>query len=102
MAFDVEPRRVQANGEAVRQERDAVASGRALEIVGPGAHQRNWAMMTFLYALMQALGGYAMAALYGALHSFDLLFAIGASVLLLAAAIASVGGRAPLTAGVRR
>ena len=80
----------------------AVASGRALEIVGPGAHQRNWAMMTFLYALMQALGGYAMAALYGALHSFDLLFAIGASVLLLAAAIASVGGRAPLTAGVRR
>lgn len=73
----------------------AVASGRALEIVGPGAHQRNWAMMTFLYALMQALGGYAMAALYGALHSFNLLFAIGASVLLVAAAIASVGGRRP-------
>nr|WP_314627190.1 YbfB/YjiJ family MFS transporter [uncultured Noviherbaspirillum sp.] len=80
----------------------AVASGRALEIVGPGAHQRNWAMMTFLYALMQALGGYAMAALYGALHSFDLLFAIGASVLLLAAAIAAVGGRTPVAAGVRR
>jgi len=76
----------------------AVASGRALEIVGPGAHQRNWAMMTFLYALLQALGGYAMAALYGALHSFDLLFAIGASVLLVAAAIASVGGRAPAMA----
>jgi predicted MFS family arabinose efflux permease len=76
----------------------AVASGRALEIVGPGAHQRNWAMMTFLYALMQALGGYAMAALYGALHSFDLLFAIGASVLLLAAAIASVGRSAPAVA----
>jgi hypothetical protein len=34
-----------------------------------------------------------MAALYGALHSFNLLFAIGASVLLLAAVIASLGGR---------
>ena len=76
----------------------AVASGRALEIVGPGAHQRNWAMMTFLYALMQALGGYAMAALYGALHSFDLLFAIGASVLLVAAVIASLGRRIPAAA----
>ena len=76
----------------------AVASGRALEIVGPGAHQRNWAMMTFLYALMQALGGYAMAALYGALHSFDLLFAIGASALLVAAVIASLGGRPQVAA----
>jgi predicted MFS family arabinose efflux permease len=69
----------------------AVASGRVAEIVGPGAHQRNWAMMTFMFALMQALGGYAMAALYGALHSFNLLFAIGASVLLAAAVIASLG-----------
>ena len=69
----------------------AVASGRVAEIVGPGAHQRNWAMMTFMFALMQALGGYAMAALYGALHSFNLLFAIGASALLAAAVIASLG-----------
>jgi predicted MFS family arabinose efflux permease len=76
----------------------AVASGRALEIVGPGAHQRNWAMMTFLYALMQALGGYAMAALYGALHSFNLLFGIGASVLLLAAVISGIGRSAPAAA----
>jgi predicted MFS family arabinose efflux permease len=73
----------------------AVASGRVVEIAGPAAHQRNWAMMTFLYALMQALGGYAMAALYGALHSFDLLFGIGAAVLALAAVIASLGGRGP-------
>ena len=77
----------------------AVASGRVVEIVGPAAHQRNWAMMTFLYALMQALGGYAMAALYGALHSFNLLFAIGASVLALAAVIAGFGGRASVQAG---
>jgi len=77
----------------------AVASGRVVEIVGPAAHQRNWAMMTFLYALMQALGGYAMAALYGAMHSFDLLFAIGAAVLALAAFIAALGGRRGVQAG---
>lgn len=76
----------------------AVASGRVVEIVGAAGHQRNWAMMTFLYALMQALGGYAMAALYGALHSFGLLFAIGAAALVVAALIAGLGGRANLPA----
>lgn len=76
----------------------AVASGRVAEIVGRDAHQRNWAMMTFMFALIQALAGYAMAALYGALHSFNLLFAIGAVALLAAAVIASLGGtRSPLT-----
>jgi len=80
----------------------AVASGRVVEIVGPGAHQRNWAMMTFLYAVIQALGGYAMAALYGALHSFNLLFIIGASVLALAALIASLGSREAAGVGIRR
>jgi predicted MFS family arabinose efflux permease len=80
----------------------AVASGRVVEIVGPGAHQRNWAMMTFLYAVVQALGGYAMAALYGALHSFNLLFIVGASALGMAALIASLGGSEAAEAGVRR
>ena len=40
-----------------------------------------------------------MAALYGALHSFDLLFAIGAAVLALAAFIAALGGRSGVQAG---
>jgi hypothetical protein len=80
----------------------AVASGRVVEIVGPGAHQRNWAMMTFLYAVVQALGGYAMAALYGALHSFNLLFIVGASALGMAALIASLGGGEAAGLGVRR
>ena len=66
----------------------AVASGRVIEIAGPAAHQRNWAMMTFLYALVQASAGYAMAAVYGATHSFTLLFSVAASALVMAACIA--------------
>lgn len=69
----------------------AVASGRIIEIVGPAGHQRNWAMMTFIYALLQAIGGYAMAALYGATHSFNLLFAIGAGALCVSTLIAAFG-----------
>ncbi|MES2537679.1 MAG: YbfB/YjiJ family MFS transporter [Pseudomonadota bacterium] len=70
----------------------AVVSGRVIEIVGPAAHQPNWAMLTFVYAGMQALAGYAMATLYAATHSFDTLFAIGAGVLGVAAVILSLGG----------
>ena len=79
----------------------AVASGRAIEIAGPAAHQRNWAMMTFFYALVQAVGGYSMAAVYGATHSFPLLFSVAAGALLIAAVIVAIG-RDPLpTAAVR-
>lgn len=69
----------------------AVASGRVVEIAGAAAHQRNWAMMTFSYALVQAIGGYAMAATYGATHSFALLFSVGAFALLVAALVAARG-----------
>ncbi|MBK4738561.1 YbfB/YjiJ family MFS transporter [Noviherbaspirillum pedocola] len=67
----------------------AVTSGRVVEIAGAAAHRRNWAMLTFLWALLQAAGGYAMTALYAALHSFSLLFVIGAAALSLAAVIAA-------------
>jgi MFS family permease len=67
----------------------AVTSGRVVEIAGAAAHRRNWAMLTFMWALLQAAGGYAMAALYGALHSFNLLFGIGAAALALGATIAA-------------
>lgn len=69
----------------------AVASGRAVELGGVAAHQRNWAMMTFMYALVQAVAGYAMAATYAATHSFTLLFSAAGAVLLLAAVIAGLG-----------
>lgn len=69
----------------------AVASGRVIEIAGAAAHQRNWAMLTFVYAMLQAAAGYAMATLYAATHSFNLLFAIGAAALGLAAVISALG-----------
>ncbi|MDB5841860.1 MAG: transporter [Herminiimonas sp.] len=65
----------------------AVLSGRVIEIVGVAQHQRSWALLTFSYAVLQAAGGYAMAALYAATHSFTALFAIGASALGLGALI---------------
>lgn len=69
----------------------AVVSGRVLEIAGPAGHQRNWALLTFVYAVLQAIGGYAMASLYAATHSFTLLFALGASALTASALIATFG-----------
>lgn len=71
----------------------AVVSGRVIEIVGPVAHQRSWAMLTFVYAVLQAAAGYAMATLYAATHSFNTLFAIAAVALAVAAAIAAFGSR---------
>jgi predicted MFS family arabinose efflux permease len=71
----------------------AIVSGRVIEIAGPAELQRNWAMLTFIYALLQAVGGYAMATLYAATHSFDTLFAIGAVALGTAAAIAAFGSK---------
>ena len=71
----------------------AVVSGRLIEIVGPASHQRSWALLTFVYAILQAAGGYAMASLYGALHSFPVLFATGAGALALSAMISVVGAR---------
>jgi predicted MFS family arabinose efflux permease len=71
----------------------AVTSGRVAEIVGTAGHQRNWALLTFTYAVLQAAGGYGMATLYAATHSFTLLFAVGAGALGSAAVIASLGHR---------
>ncbi|MDB5823454.1 MAG: transporter [Herminiimonas sp.] len=70
-----------------------VVSGRLIEIVGTAGHLRSWALLTFVYAVLQAVGGYAMAALYGALHSFTVLFVIGAGALALSAIISVVGAR---------
>ena len=77
----------------------AVASGRVIEIAGAGSHQRNWAMMTFIYALVQAIGGYAMAAVYAATHSFALLFSVAAGALVVAAIITTTGKTPPTPAG---
>ncbi|HJV87567.1 MAG TPA: YbfB/YjiJ family MFS transporter [Noviherbaspirillum sp.] len=69
----------------------AVVSGRVIEIAGIGGHQRNWALLTFSYSVLQAAGGHVMATLYATTHSFTMLFVIGASALGLATVVASLG-----------
>ncbi|HJV51772.1 MAG TPA: YbfB/YjiJ family MFS transporter [Noviherbaspirillum sp.] len=78
----------------------AVVSGRVIELEGVGGHQRNWALLTFFYSVLQAIGGHAMATLYASTHSFTSLFAIGASALGLAAVVASLGPKHGKTAGL--
>ncbi|GAC1408654.1 MAG: YbfB/YjiJ family MFS transporter [Burkholderiaceae bacterium] len=77
----------------------AVASGRVVEITGATLYQRNWALMTFAYSLTQAIAGYVMAAVYGAMHSFTLLFSVAAGLLVVAAVIAANGKPAVAPAG---
>jgi hypothetical protein len=71
----------------------AVVSGRVIELEGGGGHQRNWALLTFFYSLLQAAGGHAMATVYAATHSFTTLFALGATALGAAAVVAALGPR---------
>jgi MFS family permease len=76
----------------------AVVSGRVIELEGGGGHQRNWALLTFFYSLLQAAGGHAMATVYAATHSFTTLFALGATALGAAVVVAALGprsGRSP-------
>lgn len=63
----------------------AVASGVSALLAGAGGHVRAWGRMTAAFALAQAVGGYALSALYAATGSHRPLFAVGA-VLLLAGA----------------
>ncbi|HYD94684.1 MAG TPA: YbfB/YjiJ family MFS transporter [Noviherbaspirillum sp.] len=68
----------------------ALVSGRAAEIDGTAAHLRSWAVLTFSYSAVQAAGGYVMAGIYAATHSFSVLFAIGASLLALSTIISAI------------
>lgn len=62
-----------------------LVSGRAIEIAGVSEYLRYWALLTFSFSVMQAAGGYAMAALYASTHSFTSLFGTGAILLFIAA-----------------
>jgi predicted MFS family arabinose efflux permease len=68
----------------------SVTSGRVLEIVGVADYQRNWATLTFVYAVVQAATAYAMATLYAATHSFTALFVTGGAALGMAAVIMAI------------
>ncbi|QJE73368.1 YbfB/YjiJ family MFS transporter [Aerophototrophica crusticola] len=71
----------------------AVASGVSALLAGAGGHVRAWGRMTAAFALTQAVGGYAMSALYAATGSHRPLFAVGAVTLLAGAACAWVALR---------
>ncbi|MBV5264513.1 YbfB/YjiJ family MFS transporter [Pinisolibacter aquiterrae] len=68
-----------------------LASGCAREIDGAEHHARNWALATTGYAAAQALGALAFGQVFAATGSYPLLFACGASLLVLGAVIAWIG-----------
>lgn len=70
-----------------------LASGCAREIEGVEHHARNWALATTGYAAAQALGALAFGQVFAATGSYPLLFACGASLLVLGAVIAWIGTR---------
>jgi len=61
----------------------AIVSGRLAQLVGTGAHQKVWGQATALFALMQAAGGFAMAAVYDSIGTALPLFILGSGVLVL-------------------
>lgn len=63
----------------------ALTSGRIAELVGPIEHKRYWGLATAVFALSQAISGYAMSALYEAWESYFYLFYIGSAVLAVGA-----------------
>lgn len=55
----------------------ALTSGRLMQLVGPAAHKQVWGYATAVFALAQAVSGYAMAGLYGATGIYRPLFVAG-------------------------
>jgi len=65
----------------------ALTSGRIAELVGPAEHKRYWGFATAMFAIAQALSGYAMSALYEAWGSYYFLFYIGSAALAFGVAL---------------
>ena len=70
----------------------ALTSGRIAELVGPTEHKRFWGYATAVFALAQAISGYAMSALYTMWGSYYFLFVIGSSVLLIGLLLNTLSG----------
>jgi Uncharacterised MFS-type transporter YbfB len=69
--------------------------GRLHELMPDAAStRRNWSYATTSFAVLQAGGAYACAALYGRTGGYQSLFVLGTGALLLALALdVAVGGR---------
>ncbi|WP_018718819.1 YbfB/YjiJ family MFS transporter [Arhodomonas aquaeolei] len=66
----------------------AVTSARIAELAGIADHRRVWGWATIAFALLQAGGGYALAAVFERTDSYLALFAISTAALLAAVALA--------------
>ncbi len=62
----------------------ALASGRVAELVGFAAHRQVWGWLTAGFAGASAGVGYLFSFLFDRTHSYDLLFALGASGVFIA------------------
>jgi predicted MFS family arabinose efflux permease len=62
----------------------ALASGRVAELVGFGAHRKVWGWLTAGFAGASAGVGYLFSWLFDQTHSYNLLFALGASGIFIA------------------
>lgn len=71
----------------------ALTSGRLMQLVGPRHHKQYWGYATAVFALMQAVSGYAMAWLYGAAGQYRPLFVAGLVCMSLGLCLAWLSGR---------
>lgn len=70
----------------------ALTSGRLAELGGPTEHKRLWGYATAGFAVLQAISGYAMSALYTLLGSYQPLFALGSALLALGMVLTLISG----------
>lgn len=70
-----------------------LASGVALDFVGPEAHRGVWRKLTLVFSTFQALAGQAFAALFAATQAYEAIFATGAGILTLASFAAAMTWR---------
>lgn len=61
----------------------SLAAGRTREIVGTSGHAKGWAIQTIAFALCQAAGAYALAALLAATGHYEAVFAVAGTTALV-------------------
>lgn len=71
----------------------ALTSGRLAELGGPAQHKRLWGYATAVFAVMQAVSGYAMSGLYALLGTYQPLFALGGGLLAVGMLCVMLSGR---------
>lgn len=70
----------------------SLTSGRLGELVGMAAHKRVWGRATFVFAVAQAVAGYALSGLYDVANSYRPLFAVAGCVLVIGLALVLASG----------